>query len=124
MNLMLAIRKKPLLRRGKKKVRPFRVPQINFEANSLYNVSLIPLKVSNTEPSISVEMSEGKLETLLASPLNLQLYFGSQRKGEDSHISCSSDSECRPKTRLYVFGADKVFQDGFSLKTKLVIYKI
>ena len=59
-------------------------------------------------------MSEGELETLLASPVDLQL-------------TCSTVAVQRgvkTATAAALNSADTVFQDEFSLKTKLALGKI
>ena len=98
-------------KKSKRKVRSFRVPELNFEATSLYNLVVTPLEDASTEPPVTIGMSEEQLDDFQLRPLNLNL-------------PCSTvavERAVKTTTAASKVSSDPVLQDGYSFMAKSAI---
>ena len=105
------IRKKKKAVRGKKNVRVFKVPKINFDATTLYE--LTDLSLCTTEPPVTSDMNIDELKSILHEPLKLGL-------------PCSTvavERAVKATTKAAQVSADPLIQDGSTILSNSAVKK-
>ena len=101
------------VKKTKRKVRSFKVPELNFQATSLYNLTVTPLKDASTEPPVTIGMSQEQLDDLVLNPLHLDL-------------PCSTvavERAVKITTAASKVSSDPVLQDGYSFMARAAVEK-
>ena len=97
----------------KKKVRTFKVPEINFNATSLYDLTTSSLSSAESEPPVTLKMTDKELKEIIEKPLCLNLPCSTVAVERGVKITSAA-------TKV---SSNPVLQDGYSFMTKSAINK-
>ena len=112
--------------KGKKSIRVFKVPKINFNATSLYDLTEDPLSSATTEPPVTIDMSDTELESLVKSPLDLGLPLSTvavERAVKTTTSASRVTSNSNLQDGFSMMGMTAVEKNPISLRNKKIWHK-
>ena len=99
--------------KGKSNIRIFKVLEINLHANSLYDLTTQSLETANSEPPVTLDMSDIELTAIVEPPLDLSLPC----------TTVAVERGVKTTTAASKVFADPIKQDGFSVMANSAISK-